>query len=239
MPKQYTYGKKRGLGKRKKISESEDDEHSGDDGQGQGQMPDIPITDLLKHIKKDVYLIDNHIYFKTDVTMESVDMLNKFMIGYYREYEILRETYKGYEIKPRPLHLHITSDGGDLFAGLMAVDLIKSYPVPVYTIVEGKAISAGSLIACVGHKRYMTENSYMLIHQLSSMACGPYARLKDEHENDTTLMDNIYKIYADHSNKKLTKAKLTTILQHDKFWNFETCLKYGLVDEMSSYTFSK
>jgi ATP-dependent protease ClpP protease subunit len=214
----------RKITKRKRVEDHDDDDES--------ELSDLPITELLKHMKSDVYMIDNHLYFRTDVTKESIDKLNKQLIAYNRNYDILKEMHKGYDIKPKPIYLHITSDGGDLFAGFHAVDIIKSSSIPIYTVVEGAAISAASLMACVGAKRFMTTNSYMLIHQLSSGIEGQYHALKDNFENDTVLMDNIAKIYIEHSNKRLTKNKLMQILDHDKFWNFDLCHKHGLVDEI-------
>jgi ATP-dependent Clp protease protease subunit len=206
-------------------------DHDDDEDDNDGQS-DLPITELLNQIKSDVYMIDNHLYFRTDVSIESIDKMNKLIIAYSRNGDIIKEMHKGYDIKTKPIYLHITSDGGDLFAGFYAVDIIKSSPVPIYTVVEGSAISAASLMACVGTKRYMTKNSYMLIHQLSSGVQGQFHAIKDNFENDTVLMDNIAKIYIEHSNKRLTKSKLIQILDHDKFWNFELCKKNGLVDEL-------
>lgn len=219
----YKYGL---INKRKRIENKEEDDDE------PTPYPGLPITELLKHINTDVYMVDNHLYFRTDVSKESIDKLNKEIIAYNRNYDVLKEMHKGYEIKPKPIYLHITSDGGDLFAGFYAVDIIQSSPIPIYTVIEGSAVSAASLMACVGVKRYMTKNSYMLIHQLSSGIEGQYHQIKDNFENDTELMDNIYKIYMDNSNKKLNKTKLKEILSHDKYWNFETCLKYGLTDEL-------
>ena len=42
-------------------------------------------------------------------------------------------------------------------------DLIEKMETPVNTYVDGYAASAASLISVVGKKRYMTQNSLMLI----------------------------------------------------------------------------
>jgi len=219
MYKHYGFINKR---KRQTNNESDDEEPT--------PIPGLPITELLKHIKNDVYMVDNHLYFRTEVSRDSIDKLNKELIAYSRNYDILKEMHKGYNIQPKPIYLHITSDGGDLFAGFYAVDIIKSSPIPIYTVVEGSAVSAASLMACVGVKRFMTRNSYILIHQLSSGVVGNYHEIKDNFENDSTLMENINRIYIEHSNKKLNKKILKDILDHDKYWDFDTCIKYNLVD---------
>jgi ATP-dependent protease ClpP protease subunit len=218
-----TYKLKHGIKRKRDRNDDDDDD---DDNS------ELPITELLNQLKSDVYMIDNHLYFRTNVSIETIDKMNKLIIAYTRNGNILKEMHKGYDINTKPIYLHITSDGGDLFAGFYAVDIIKSSSVPIYTVVEGSAISAASLMACVGAKRYMTKNSYMLIHQLSSGVQGQFHIIKDNFENDTVLMDNIAKIYIEHSNKRLTKNKLVQILDHDKFWNFDLCKKNGLIDEL-------
>ena len=219
MYKHYGFINKR---KRTVNNDSDDEEPT--------PIPGLPITELLKHINNDVYMVDNHLYFRTEVSRDSIDKLNKELIAYSRNYDILKEMHKGYNVQPKPIYLHITSDGGDLFAGFYAVDIIKSYPIPIYTVVEGSAVSAASLMACVGIKRFMTRNSYILIHQLSSGVVGNYHEIKDNFENDSTLMENINRIYIEQSHKKLNKKILKDILDHDKYWNYETCINYGLID---------
>ena len=50
----YMYKMNRTNAKRKRMEEEEEEE--GDD-------MDIPFSHLLKHLKTDVYMIDNHLYF--------------------------------------------------------------------------------------------------------------------------------------------------------------------------------
>jgi uncharacterized membrane protein YgcG len=41
-------------------------------------------------------------------------------------------------------------------------------------------------------------------------------------------MEKIYEIYEEHT--KLGRKELKKLLRKDEWWNYETCLKYGLVD---------
>ena len=43
-------------------------------------------------------------------------------------------------------------------------------------------------------------------------------------------MDKIIDIYKNHA--KIPKTKLKELLKHDLWWNLDTCMKYGLVDEI-------
>jgi ATP-dependent protease ClpP protease subunit len=76
----------------------------------------------------------------------------------------------------------------------------------------------------------MTENSFMLIHQLSSMSMGKYEALKDDFLNDTKLMELIYKLYREHTS--LSDKEIKKCLQRDIWWDSEECLTAGLVDAL-------
>ena len=131
---------------------------------------------------------------------------------------------------PPNIYLHINSYGGSVFAGFAAVDYIKDSIVPVYSIVDGCAASAATLMSIVARRRFMSENSFMLIHQLSSGLWGKYEEMKDDMKNSDILMKKIKGLYAEHT--KIPKRKLNEILKHDLWFDAKTCLEYGLVDEI-------
>lgn len=196
--------------------------------------PELPLLPLLQQ-KTDEYIfrLENHIYFTTEVTMLNVNKLAKLIYQINREFEIAKVSIKYGELVPSPIYLHVTSVGGELFGGFRAMDIIENSLVPIYTIVEGYAQSAGSLLFLAGKKRFMTENSYLLIHQLSSYGeSGTYEQLRDSFSNNQVLMDRIIDIYNKKSNGKLTKKKLQELLKHDLYWDFNTCKNYNLADEL-------
>ena len=132
--------------------------------------------------------------------------------------------------EPSNIYLHVNSFGGSLFAGLAAVDYIKRCKIPVHTIIDGCAASAATLLTVVGVHRQIHRHSFMLIHQLTAGMWGKYEELKEEMKNNELLMKTIKNIYIEHT--KIPKRQLNKILKHDLWWDAETCLKYGLVDEI-------
>lgn len=171
----------------------------------------------------------NRIYFFSDVDRFSVLKLVKKI----KEIDIqISNKINEWELpeKSIPINLHINSFGGDLFAGLSAVDHIQNCKNPIHTIVDGAAASAASLMAVVGHKRSMFKNSYILIHQLSTWHAGTYEQLKDEVMNCDNLMTTLRNIYKENTN--IPPKKLEEILKRDLWLSSEDCLKYGLVDEI-------
>jgi ATP-dependent protease ClpP protease subunit len=102
--------------------------------------------------------------------------------------------------------------------------------VPVHTICKGFVASAGTILSLAGHKKFITRNSYMLIHQLRSCMLGKFDELKDDFENCQILMKHLKKIYVENTN--LSEIELDDILKKDISWSAEICLEKGLVDEI-------
>ena len=95
------------------------------------------------------------------------------------------------------------------------------------------AASAASLISMVGHKRFITKNSFMLIHELRSGIEGTYSDIMDEKENCDKLMNVIKRIYLERSAGKLDSDILEKILKRDIILSADESLTYGLVDEIN------
>ena len=131
---------------------------------------------------------------------------------------------------PRKLYIHINSYGGSVFAGFSSVDYITSCKVPTVSVIEGCAASAATIMSVTANHRQINKHAYMLIHQLSSGMWGKYQEQKDTMENNDRIMKMIISIYEEHT--KIPKKELDKLLKHDLWWDAETCLKYGLVDEI-------
>tara|TARA_Y200000002_G_scaffold381408_1_gene395377 strand:+ start:463 stop:1161 length:699 start_codon:yes stop_codon:yes gene_type:complete len=176
-----------------------------------------------KKIERDA----NHIYFYSEVNRDSIYDLATLINEVEEENKALSFKMR---IDDIPIYLHINSYGGCVFSAFNIIDVIESCSVPIYSIVEGCAASAGTLMSIVCDKKYIRKNSYMLIHQLSSGCWGKMCEIEDEVENLTDFMDKIKKIYMD--NTKIPKKELTELLKHDLWLNSDKCLKYSLADEI-------
>jgi len=133
--------------------------------------------------------------------------------------------------KPK-IYLHINSYGGSVFAGISSMDTIVRLKekVDIITIVEGGVASAGTFLSVVGTNRWMTKNSFMLIHQLSSSTWGKYSELKDDIQNCDRLMDMIKRIYKQYT--KVPDSEVDQILDHDLWWDADKCLEMKLIDKI-------
>lgn len=175
-----------------------------------------------------VETVNNRIYFYSYVGKSEVLQLNR------RIRELNNSLLFDAQVQsrePASIFLHINSLGGSLFDGLAAMDAVLSCDVPVVTIIDGCCASAATFISVVGGKRFIPKHGFMLIHQLSAVAWGKYRELQDENVNFNKLMDMIKAIYAKYT--RIPEEKIMEILDHDLWFDAETCLGYGLVDEIA------
>ncbi|AYV78935.1 MAG: Clp protease, partial [Edafosvirus sp.] len=194
--------------------------------------------DDVENVEECIYDIDNHIYFRMEITSKSANHLAKLLISKNREFELFKQQSQLVDnIIPKPIYLHISSEGGNILDSFLIVDVITRSKIPIHTVVEGKVASGASLISVVGKKRYMTPNAYILIHQMSDSIKGKYEYLIDEQKNNMNIMNKLKNIYLDNSQKKLSKKKLEDILKHEYLLDSDECLKLGLVDDIYTESF--
>ncbi len=185
-------------------------------GPGREEMP-----------KRHLEVIDNKIFYYGPITQEDMLQLNKAIAMMDKDLQVFEIKY---DTKSPPIQLHINSEGGSIHAAMSTVDAIRGCKTPVHSYIDGSAASAGTLISCVADKRFMTKHAMMLIHQLSSGVWGKYDDIKEEVENLDLTMKNIMNVYKTHTS--LSKRELKALLSKDIWLTSETCLEYGLVDEI-------
>ena len=194
---------------------------------GEKQKKSTPIKTGGEVSEKHITVQDNKIYFYSGVNRNACCELNK-KIG---ELEAKAITLShNLDTPTPPIKLYINSGGGTIVSGIASMDTILRSKVPVYTYVDGFSASAATFLTVVGTKRYMSRNSYMLVHQLSTQFWGTYSNFEDEKQNQDLMMKNIKNIYKSYT--KIPTKKLDEILKHDLMWDAKTCLEYGMIDEI-------
>ena len=203
-----------------------------DDDDDDHQHSPFPFPKLFgRDISNDVYTSKNHIYFKTDVSKESIDKLSTEIDNLNSKMNNISKKSSLGTFTPKPIYLHITTNGGDLLAGFFGYDKIKGSKYPINTIIEGCVASAGSLLSMAGHTRYMTPSSHLLIHQLRTGMFGTYEELVDEKNNCHQFMSRLVNMYHTNCNGKMSKTNIKDFLKRDIFWDTKTAISNGLVDE--------
>lgn len=179
-----------------------------------------------------VYRHMNHIYFRDDVTPESVSQLIKLIDETNRDYIADANRSLFVSVTPKPIYLHLSTCGGSLTDGFLAADYIKNSTIPIISIVEGYVASAGTIMSICARKRLITTNSIMMIHQLSSQFRGNFENFKDNDKNLELYMEMMKKHYAENCNKKTTSRTIARMLKHDIDLSCEKALEMGFVDDI-------
>lgn len=170
---------------------------------------------------------NNNIYFYGAVSESSTLQLKTKL----EELDLHLQTIAiHYKIEAPPIHLHIQSYGGSLLHTFYIMDVIKLLKTPVYTYIDGFAASAATLMSVCGKRRFMTESSVMLVHQLSSSASGKFEEIKNEYSNLVEFMEIIKKTYLNYGN--ISSEHLDALLKQDLWLNSAKSLEYGFIDEI-------
>tara|TARA_B110000908_G_scaffold12629_1_gene14719 strand:- start:9564 stop:10205 length:642 start_codon:yes stop_codon:yes gene_type:complete len=190
-------------------------------------------SDYLKLIKNEiesrVYSRNNHIYFLTQVNKDTVYALDKEINTLNKRFEDIQKKNEEFIITPKPIYLHLNTNGGDIQSGWAAVTFIQNSKIPIHTVIEGGCASAGTIMSVVGTKRYMAKYARMLIHQLSADTYGNFAQLEDEMKYLKEDMKESVDFY--HKYSRMSKNEIKEQLKHDHWWDFKTAQKYGFIDE--------
>ena len=195
---------------------------------GEKESPTTKDTQLNNgKPEKHISVHENKIYYYSNVNRESAVELNKKIGEIESKSLTLANTL---DINPPALKILINSGGGSITAGISSMDTMLRCKVPVHTYVDGFAASAATFLSVVGNYRFMSRNSYMLIHQLSSNFWGTYANFEDEKQNLDLMMKTIKDVYKKYT--KVPMKKLDEILKHDLLWDANTCLEMGMIDEI-------
>lgn len=97
----------------------------------------------------------------------------------------------------------IDSYGGQVYSLMAMIAAIKDAELPVATIVEGKAMSCGAVLATFGEEgmRFADPEATVMIHDVSSMDWGKVEELKASAKEADRLNDKIYTMMARNCGK--------------------------------------
>lgn len=174
-----------------------------------------------------VRVVENDIFFYSGIDNDSILNLNTAIKKLERKLLKRAIDIDGYS---PVINLHIKSGGGDIFAGLSAMDHIASCRVPINTIADGMCASAATFLLMGGSTRYIRPSAYVLIHQLSSGFWGKFEDLKNELESCEKFMKIIRGIYEEKAN--IPQKTLNSMMKRDIYITAKECLRFGVVDEI-------
>jgi len=162
----------------------------------------------------------NKILFRASITKKSIYQL-----------EDILDYINHKNINNKKIDLHITSNGGDCHSGLFGYDLLKLSKFPIHTYCDGYIASSASMLFLGGKQRFITKNSFILIHQLSiDNFAGKHCEIGDLYYNTNIMMQKIKNIYKKET--KILDEELEFLLKRDLLLDSKFCLEKGFVNKI-------
>lgn len=186
-------------------------------GEQQSTIPSVDEVNQYRLEKKRV------VYLDFDVCPETTAIHRQILLWNMEDKDKPVEERK-------PIWLYIISWGGDLSYMWMLIDLIRTSKTPVYTVNIGIAASAAALIFLAGHKRYMTENSVLMIHEGSASMDGDAGKILDMTESYKIKLKKMKEFI-----EKRTSIPHSTVMKkrsHDWELDAKYCLENNACDEI-------
>ncbi len=136
------------------------------------------------------------VYFIGEVTEESAN-------GFRRDMEVAE--HNAVRAEQEILPVCFDTPGGCLYALMGMIDAMDACRIKLATVVESKAMSAGSVLISCGdpNHRYMGPNATIMIHSASGGSHGTV----EEVENDTRELKRLYDMALERMAKNCKKKK--------------------------------
>lgn len=136
------------------------------------------------------------------------------------------------------IHFYINSPGGSITAGLAIYDTMQFLRCDVATYCVGQAASMGAVLSAGGKagKRYMLDNSRLLLHQplISGILEGPATDLEIEAREILRLRTRLYDILSRHTGQ--SAEKIEKDCDRNLWLEADEAITYGLADKVLEKT---
>lgn len=176
-----------------------------------------------------ITLCDNHIYFNASINYETINKLILYIQTIIDNINLLSSNLSVY--------LHINSKGGVLIALNDFIDFKKNCSIEIISIIENYCADSAIIVASLCNYRIINKNAIIkLTNYNPSYTCPNYWNYFKQCENNNAelenLKQNIYYIFCELIDSKITNQKMEKYLQNDRLWDAKKCKKLGLIDEI-------
>lgn len=132
------------------------------------------------------------------------------------------------EWKGKDITVWIDTYGGDVFAGNGIYNALKEHDGKVTVKVDGKAMSAGSLIAMAGDEIWMSPVAVMMIHNPMTGVYGDMHEFRKVAEELDTIKNAILNAYVSKTGRSI--EELSTMLDDETYMSANVAVKEGFAD---------
>lgn len=130
----------------------------------------------------------------------------------------------------KEIKIYINSLGGSVMEGLGIYNQLKRHEAHKTVYIDGFACSIASVIAMAGDEVIMPKNSVMMIHNAWVVAVGNATQLRKTADDLDVINSASIQAYLDRAGDKITREKLTELLDAETYLTAEQCIEYGFAD---------
>lgn len=136
-----------------------------------------------------------------------------------------------------PITMIINSRGGNAYDVLSIMEYMRTVQVPIYTKTTGYAFSGAAAILTqgeIGH-RYMTKNSFIMLHELQVNIVGSMQYIDKEYKQHTMLSNSVFDLIFDRcgiTTKAEKKKFFEEYVLQEKYITAKEAKKLGLIDKI-------
>lgn len=128
------------------------------------------------------------------------------------------------------IKVHISSKGGDYFAGIDISNYLRDHSAKIETIIDGVAASAGSIIYFAGDTLKMYKNTSLLVHRVKTVTYGN----SQDHREAARRLDKLDKSLKENYKERFTGTakELQDLLESEDILTAAEAKAFGFCDEI-------
>lgn len=132
------------------------------------------------------------------------------------------------QFKGKDITVWIDSYGGSVFAGASIYNALKNHDGKITVKVDGKAMSAASVIAMAGDEILMSPVAVMMIHNPLTRASGNMHDLRKVADVLDTVKESIINAYVAKTGRP--RNKISQMMDDESWFSANVAVKEGFAD---------
>lgn len=128
------------------------------------------------------------------------------------------------------LTVWIDSYGGNVFAAAGIYNALKRHDGKVTVKIDGKAMSAATVIAMAGEKIMMSSVGMFMIHNPWTNVAGESADMRKTADVLDEVKESIMNAYATKTG--IDRGRIAELMDNETYMSAKTALKEGFIDEI-------
>lgn len=189
-----------------------------------------PDKQQMVLVDNSVYAFENELHFTAGINKDTIQQAIRLITKMVTEH---------LDKKKNTTKLTITyivdSPGGSVSSVLKFVDflnLIRSkYDfIEFVSIISGISASAGTIMAIVADKSYITKNADAMIHELSSGLGGKFTHMMSYSKHLDNLHNKLVDIYMKKVSHKMKREEVENLLFKESWFSATQYYELGFVD---------